>query len=58
VSSDANPLDAAARPGVDPSSVLRGLSSFGAELTDAQVESLSNDPEVDYIVKNHWLDMA
>jgi len=56
VSKDADPMDVAARHGVDPDSVLRELSSFHAELTDAEVESLSNDPEVEYISEVQTLD--
>ncbi len=49
----AQPLDVAARHGIDPSSVERALNTFSAEITDAQVESLRYDPDTEYLSEDH-----
>ena len=53
-----DPLDVAARHGVDPSSVEGGFNTFSAEMTDAQVDSIRTDPDIDHLSEDQRIGPA
>ena len=52
-----DPLTVAARAGVSPHSVLDSINVFGGAMTDAQIQALRRDPDVDHIEDNSVVEL-
>ncbi|MEU9507484.1 hypothetical protein AB0D32_14505 [Micromonospora sp. NPDC048170] len=55
VAEGADPAAVATRLGVAPTGVFHALSSFAAEMTDAQLDRVRRDPEVTDIGDDAWI---
>ena len=49
-----DPVTVAARAGVSPSSVISSINVFAADMTDAQVQALRQDPDVVDVEDNSY----